>query len=283
MTMDSLVVSQKIRESYDSLSEAPRKVADYLLAHADEAAFLTVERLGEAAGVSPATVTRFAMQVGFAGYPDLQKAVRQSVRRRLAPPGRLHLQPSTDIFAHAFETEIHALKQARHLNPPVLLKQAAQLILGARLVHVVGMRTSYPVALHIASVLQQALGNARLIASHGGSLGDELVPMESSDLLLAISFPRYASIIPEIAQYAREKGLKILALTDSQSSPIARLADLILQTPFESASFFNANTGAITVANVVLAGVIGERRAQTAARLTAVEETVQRFRGLTEL
>lgn len=283
MTMDSLIVSQKIRESYGSLSEALRKVADYVLAHADEAAFLTVERLAEASGVSPATVTRFAMQVGFAGYPDLQEAVRQSVRRRLAPPGRLHLQPSSGIFAHAFETEIHALEQARHLNPPVVLEQAVQLLLAARQVHVVGMRSSHPVALHIAGVLHQALGNARLIAGNGGTLAEELLPMESGDLLLAVSFPRYARIIPEIAQYAREKGLQILALTDSHSSPIARLADLILQTPFESASFFNANTAAIAVANVVLAGVVGERIAQTAARLTAIEETVHRLRGLTEM
>jgi DNA-binding MurR/RpiR family transcriptional regulator len=241
-----------------------------------------VERIAEFAGVSPATVTRFATQMGFTGFPDLQESVRRGVRDRLAPPRRLEHQPHGDIFARSFEGDLQALQQARTANSQEALEAAVRLILGARRTYVAGMRSSYSLAVHIAAVLHQALGSSSLITGAGGFLAEEVLPMDPGDLLFALSFPRYARSVVEIIRCAREKGATILLLTDSARSPASALADVVLQSPFESSSFFNANTAALAVANAVLSGVVASRREETTAHLKAVEESVKRFRGLLE-
>jgi len=280
--MDFPSIQRGIAPLYPRLSLAQRRVADYLLAHTEEIAFLTVERLASVSGVSPATVTRCAVRLGFSGYPALQQAVRAGLRSTLAPPQRLEGQPQDDIFSRSFAMELRTVEQARSANPKALLKQAVQMIIKARRVYVLGMRSSYPVAVHVSSVLHQALGNATLITGTGGFLAEELVPVQPDDLLFAISFPRYARAVLDVIRYTREKGLPVLLLTDSHHSPAAPLADLVLQSPFESSSFFNANTASIAVANAVLAGVALARKRETTTRLQAVEESVHRLKGLLE-
>lgn len=267
---------------YPTLSLAQRRVADFLLAHTDEIAFLTVERLAAAAGVSPATVTRCAVQMGFTGYPALQEAVRESVRHRLAPPQRMAELPQDDIFSRSFDREVRAIQEAMEANSQELLAQGVEMLLQARWIYVVGMRSSYPVAVHVSSVLHQALGNATLITGTGGFLAEELVPFQTGEVLIAIHFPRYASAVLEVVRHAREKGVPVLLLTDSHQSPAAALANLVLRSPFASSSFFNANTPAMAVMNAVLAGVAAARKSETTTRLQAVEESVHRLKGLLE-
>lgn len=275
-------IHERIGAIYPSLPQAQQRVADYLLSHTDEIAFLTVERLAAASGVSPATITRFAVQVGYSGYPALQEAVRESVRRRLAPPQRLQELPQDDLFSRSFDLEIRSLQEARELNPQPVLERAVQLLLEAKWIYVVAMGSTYPVAVHAARVLHQGLGKVSLISGTGGFLAEELVTIQPGEVLLAISLPRYGRSVLDVIRYAREKGLTILLLTDSHRSPAAGMADLVLRTPFESASFFNANTAAMAVANAVLAGVGAARKSETTARLQAVEESIRHLKGLYE-
>ncbi len=275
-------VREHISGLYPTLSLAQQRVADFLLAHTDEIAFLTVERLATAAGVSPATVTRCAVQMGFAGYPALQEAVRESLRHRLAPPQRLADLPEDNIFSRSFDREIRGIQEALEANPQELLTEAVAMLLQARWIYVVGMRSSYPVALHVSSVLHQALGNVTLITGTGGFLAEELVPFQSGEMLIAIHFPRYARTVLDVVRHAREKEVPVLLLTDSQKSPAASLANLVLRSPFASSSFFNANTPAMAVMNAVLAGVAAARKEETTTRLQAVEESVHRLKGLLE-
>lgn len=280
--MEFLSLRKRIASAYPTLSLAQQRVADYLLSHTDETAFLTVERLATASGVSPATVTRFAVQVGYAGYPALQEAVRESIRHRLAPPERLQQQAQDDLFSRSFDLEMRSLQMARDLNPQRVLDKAVELLLQAGWIYVAGMRSSYPVAIHMASVLHQALGNTTLISGTGGFLAEELVSFQPGQMLVAISLPRYARSVLDVIRYARKKEMPVLLLTDSHRSPAAGMADLVLQIPFQSASFFNANTASLAVANAVLAGVVAARKSKATTRLQAVEESVHHLKGLLE-
>lgn len=268
----SIQLSESISQHYQSLTAAQKRIADYIMAHTTEVALLTIHRLAGQIGVSPSTITRFAVEMGFSGYPELQEIAKGSVRKQLESDG----QPTVALGAYgaSFECEVRAIEDLRQLNPSTLLDQAVALLLEAREIYIIGMRSSASLADYLAFQLNRALGTATLLADDGGYLLEQRMRVKEGDLLVAISFPPYTRSTYESVLYAKEHGASVLAITDGLRSPLAGPADIVLQVPFDQETLFHSNATALVLEHALIAGVVAQRPEQVRNRVGQIREAM---------
>lgn len=266
--MSSQGLFQRIQRLYDSLSGSRRKLAEHLLEHWDEAAFLTAAQLGEAAGVSETVVIRFATLLGYESYPDFKTELQAIVRRRLNSVQVQRLQaveaPSEPggvaqlAIKYALEN-VHAVLQQNSLEAFV---EAAHMILKARTIYVLGLRASAGPARILAINLGQALNNVRFLSLEVGTLVDQLRHIESDDLLITFSFARHSLYAEQAAAFAMDRGARHIAITDDRLSPSGRLSTIALLVSWRSGAFGLSHTGTAALIDVILSlvGQFGDKR-----------------------
>jgi DNA-binding MurR/RpiR family transcriptional regulator len=267
-------ISEVIRQKYPSFSSAQKRIADYLLEHASEVAFLSINRLAGQIGVSPSTVTRFAVEMGYSGYPELQEIVQSALRRRLqsdqAPP------PLPDVYTASFACELQAIQEVRDLNPPALLDQAVELIAGASEIFVMGARASTSLAHYLAFQLNRALGRTTILTGDSPAMVEHRMRLGPGILMIAVSFPPYTRMTCETTVYARERGARVIVITDGPRSPLAGPADLLLQVPFDRESMFHSHAPALSLEHAIIAGVTARCPEQVKRRVTQIREEIAR-------
>lgn len=266
-------LSEAIRKHGRSLTAAQKRIADYVLENTSEVAFLTVDRLAAQTGVSASSVTRFAVEMGFSGYPELQDLVQSAVRRQLSTTGR---PEALNVYSASFECEVRAIEEVGQMNSSALLDQVVTMLMEAREICIMGMRSSYGLADYLAFQLNRALGTATLLSQDSGRMLEHLVGLNGADVLVAISFPPYARVTHQSATYARERGVRVLAITDGPRSPLAPLADLMLQVPFDRETLFHSQTTALALEHALVVGVAARRPEQVRGRVERISEEMAR-------
>lgn len=273
---------------YEELPSQLRAAAHWVIEHANEVALLSMRDQARRAGVPPTTMTRLAKRLGFEGYDDVRALYADRLLRRSdgfsrkadALLERRLAQGEDAVSVDIIETaaaQIAALGACEHLAQ---LAQAARLMLAARRSFVVGQRAGFSVAYQLAYVCSLAGYDARLLDSPGGIGLDPLRDAEAGDVLVAISVHPYTRATVEIAAYAARRGMKIVAITDSVISPLARDADATVIIGIESLSFFHT-MGAAFIAAEALAALIasgmGEKAGEALARSEAQFEALDTY------
>lgn len=240
-------IKDRIAKAMADLTPSHRAMADYVLANSFRAATMTIDELAKATGVSVATANRFAHTLGFDGYPAFRAELVRGFESALAPVEKMRNELSrkstcAEVMAAAITDNITNLETIRESLPPALCEQIVTSILGARRVLIAGFGTSGYLAGMLAHGLELYCPNVHSLAgiggpAHGARTMFKLMPQ---DVVIVISFPRYVRDSMVIARKAKERGARIVALTDSPTSPLAPLGDLTLylQTP----SRFNATS-----------------------------------------
>ena len=246
------VVTQ-IRTHYDSFSKSHRRLADFILENLHEVAFLSINELSQRTGISPATITRFARRLDFQGYPDLQRGLYEH-QKQWAPFGQLKSllrreTPAEDAGPDSLQWTIQ--------NNIGLLDQA-------RTIYIAGMRSSYATAYYLAFMLQQMCDNVHLLTTSTSDLPTALSDVRPEDCLLVISYARYTSSSYDIVSHFHRAGCKIVALTDSLTSPIALKATEVLIAP-NGGNF--SPVGAITLCNCFITSLGRLNAQQTLERM----------------
>jgi DNA-binding MurR/RpiR family transcriptional regulator len=241
---------------------------------------LPAARVAERLGISESTVTRFAVLLGYEGYPAFRRDLQSEIRRHLAPLQRVMLGPSTTepqeaLFNSVFRQEIEDIVRTERGISRRDLEAAIDLLVGARNVYVAGYRGSYGLAHSLYFQLHQMLGNVRLHdAGHGEAL-DALGPIGVQDVLVCISFPRHAALAVSAVEFAALRHAKIIAITDGALSPIAPKAHVLFSV---STSVINAATsliGGFALVNALCAEVPIRARERVAENLAAVEDRLR--------
>ncbi len=273
-------VRDRIRSCVEELSPSQRKVAQFLVDHPEDAAYLSSARLGALLGVSESTVIRLAARLGFEGYPDMQRELHGEVRRMLGPAeilDRLSEVPADDVFSRVFRQDIENLAATAESISYTALHEAVEALLVARHIYVVGMRRAYPLAYLCAHYLNQSLLKATLLDLQGGTLAEEILPMGSEDLLIAISFPRYAGYTMRVLRYAKRVGCRTVAVTDSELSPVGRVADIVLSARYDTQSPFASNVAGMSVVAALAAAVSLRRHRQARDALARLDILTREF------
>lgn len=272
-------LAQRLRTAFDRLSAGQQRVARLLLESPYELAFLTVADVGKRANVSDSTVVRLASELGYSGYPELRQELQGGLLARQAPVELLEQRLRTD--AHDPTTiiglEIQNLKILQESLTAELVDAAVERLLSAKQVFVLGMRSGFGVAHSCWHLLQQVLGNAELLTLLGGSLTDQLVEVETGDVMIVFTTPRYSRQILQIARYASQQGADIIAITDRLLSPAGRMAWLTIATPVRSTSFFPSSVAAQTVVNVLASELARRRQHRATTRLSRIENVAGEF------
>lgn len=228
-------VNARIGKVYMSLSKAHRKVADYVLSNVFRSATMSIDELANAVGISVATANRFARALGFEGYPQFRAELVTGFEAMLAPIEKLRTEvqrpaTTTEIIAGSLSEDISNLEATRRALSVELCSQAVKLIQNAERIYIVGYGASAYLGGLMAHALDPFCGTVQCTLSSGGpvQVARQLFKYTPRDLVIGISFPRYADDVVTLLEQVREKGVPILALTDAPNSPLASLANVTL-------------------------------------------------------
>ena len=243
-------------------SAAQRRLAEYILRHPIRVAALSIEDLAQATGVSAPTISRFARELAFGGFAELRMAVADSMQAMLDPVAKLRLQlEMAGSPARSSDMLITIQEQVQRLDTPILAAQVtaiAEAVVKARAIHVMGFGLSSHVAALLVLGLQPYCANVTTVVDFGGTevAAGRLMGTGPGDVLIAITFPRYAKDIVNLTRYARDRGAKVFALTDSAASPIAPLADITLIAPSDHPTLSSSMAAAVAVIETLVATVM---------------------------
>lgn len=245
-----------IKEKYDSLSKGQRAIASFLIDHYDKAAFMTAADIGEEVGVSESTVVRFANTIGYSGYKELRNELHELVKTKLTTVQRLSM---TDQYSNkenalkrVMEKDIENIQKTISEIDYGEFEKAIELILGARNVYILGMRSSSFLAGYIGFYLKFLVENSKVIVAGPNDVFEQLLKVDSSDVLLGISYPRYSRRTLEAIDFSKEKGCKIISITDSMDSPAAQESDITLVASNDMLSFVDSLVAPMSLINALM-------------------------------
>ena len=262
MTADILT---NIHNKLTTFSKGQRRIATYILESYDKAAFLTAGALGKITQVSESTVVRFAAELGYDGYPAMQRALQEMVLNRLTSVQRIEVTDERLGEQDGVSTILQAdMDRLRHTNEHLdreAFSGAVEALLQARCIYVLGVRSSAALASSLSYYLHYMFENVRLITTPSTSeVFEQLVRISPQDAVIGISFPRYSKRTLSAMKYARDRGARVIALTDSQLSPLARVADHVLLARSDMASFVDSLVAPLSVINALIVAVGMSRR-----------------------
>lgn len=254
-------VIQAVRHAYDELTKSQKRIAEAIVDDPEFVAFATVDKMASRLEVSPSTVVRFTYRLGLTGYQDLQERVRTLVRSQMrsaagdGDEGEVMGHLGDTAFRRSFEQDLDHLRRTVAGLDPATLDHAVELITGARRVLVAGDGTGYGVAHFLTLALGRTRGEADLVRADGDSVG-RLVDVGPEDVMVAFTFPPYATTILRAVRWAKGRGVSVVGITDSPISPVGQLVDVVLPTLVSGIGPQNTLVAAMAVANALLNGVV---------------------------
>lgn len=252
-----------IQAEFSKLSKGQKIIAQYILSDYDKAAFMTAAKLGTTVGVSESTVVRFANALGFPGYPELQKSLQELIKNKLTTVQRVEMSKeySSDftILKKVLRSDINNIKGTLDEISPESFENVINKMLNAKKIYIVGLRSSATIGEYLSFYLNFILDNVILVNYGVSDVFEQILKVDSGDLVIGISFPRYSKRTFELLEYAKSKGAQIVSITDSMIAPIATLSEDTIITKSNMASFVDSLVAPFSVANALIVAV-GMRR-----------------------
>jgi DNA-binding MurR/RpiR family transcriptional regulator len=270
-------ISQRIRNSYQGFSKGQKKIANAILNDYDKAAYMTAAKLGSIVNVSESTVVRFAIELGFEGYPELQHALQEMVRTKLTSVQRMEVTNSLigdgDVLGKVLLSDADKIKRTLEEINREDFFGAVDDIAAASNIYVMGARSSASLAGFLSHNLGMIFDSVKLVqTSSSDEMFEQMLNVGEGDVLIAISFPRYSKKIIHAVNYAKSKGARVIAITDSQTSPIAMLADRKLLAKSDMASFVDSLVAPLSIINAIIVAVARKNQDALTQRLRRLEE-----------
>ena len=256
---DNKYLISHIQSQYTRFSKGQKLIAQYILKNYDKVAFMTACKLGEAVGVSESTVVRFANALGYSGYPKLQDALQEVIKNKLTTVQRVDMvkefNDDSAILKKIVKSDMDNIKDTLEEIDEKAFEEAANRILKAKRIYIVGMRSSFTIAQYLGFYLGIILDSVHVIRTDMGDAFEQVVKINEDDVLIAISFPRYSKKSYQIVSYAKEKGAHIVSLTDSPFAPVASFTDNLLLVKSNMVSFVDSLVPALSISNALIVSV----------------------------
>jgi DNA-binding MurR/RpiR family transcriptional regulator len=272
-------VLQTIRAGMDTFSKGQKRIAAFILDNYDRAAvFLTAAKLGEVVGVSESTVVRFAAQLGYDGYPEMQKALQELIRGKLTSIQRIQVSrdqmSGADILGSVMQRDMNSIQQLDR----DAFSRAVDKLLGAEHIYILGVRSSSFLAGYLNFYLHLIFKNVTLVqSSAAGEIYEQLAHIGRGDVLVGISFPRYSKMAIHAVEFACRRGAEVVAITDSALSPLYGMAAVSLLAPCDMISFVDSMAAPLSLLNALILAVGQQRRDDLSATLADMEQVWSRY------
>ena len=253
-------------------------IARYIIEHSDQAAFKTASKLGATVGVSESTVVRFATELDYSGYPQLQKALQEMIRNKLTAVQRMEVtndrMGNRDVLRSVLNSDIEKIRLTLDELDQDTFNDVVEAILHAKHIYVLGVRSSSALSNFIGFYFNLMFDNVSLIHTNSTSeIFEQLLRVEEGDVVLGVSFPRYSKRTSQALEYSHNSGATVVALTDSRLSPLSQCADYTLIAKSDMASFVDSLVAPLSVVNALIVA-IGMRRQNEISQVFNKLETI---------
>ncbi|MEA5010275.1 MAG: MurR/RpiR family transcriptional regulator [Angelakisella sp.] len=277
MVMDLL---SKIEKQMPEFSKGQKRIGRYIIEHYDKAAFMTASKLGDTVGVSESTVVRFATEVGFEGYPQLQKNLQEIIRNRLTTVQRMNIIDgqlgNEDVLTKVLTFDCEKIRRTIEETNRKDFSAAVDTIVNCKEIYVLGIRSSSILASFLSFYFNHIFPHVHNVnTSTASEVFEQMLRIGEGDVLIAISFPRYSQRTLRAARYAKSRGATVIAITDSTSAPLAEVADILLLARSDMASFVDSLVAPLSLINALIVAVGLKKKdeiAQTYATLENIWE-----------
>ena len=275
-------VLQTIRSGMDTFSKGQKRIAQYILENYDKAAFMTASKLGQTAQVSESTVVRFAAELGYAGYPNMQKALQELIRGKLTSIQRIQVSRDQisggDILGSVMQRDMNSIHDIIEELDRDIFEQVVDKLLHAKHIYILGVRSSFFLAGYLNFYMHLIFENVTLVqSSAAGEIYEQLVHIGPGDVLLSICFPRYSKMAIHAVQFACSRQADVIAITDSPMSPMYQMASLSLLAPSDMISFVDSMAAPLSLLNALILAVGRQRRDELSATLADMEQVWSKY------
>ena len=279
MSSDILTLLQNNAPTF---SKGQRLIAKYITESYDKAAFMTASKLGKKVGVSESTVVRFAVELGYDGYPSMQKAIQEMVLNRLTSVQRIEVASDRfsdqDVVATVLQSDIEKLRQTGDMLDRAEFAEAVEAILETDRIYILGVRSAAPLANFLGYYLNYMSPNIHVVTTSGqGEMFEKIVAVKPEDVVIAISFPRYSSATVIAARYCRQAGAKVIALTDSRMSPLGQHSDCVLEAKSDMVSLVDSLVAPMSIINALIVAIASRRESRLAEIFTSLEQVWDQY------
>ncbi|KHN93184.1 MurR/RpiR family transcriptional regulator [Pectobacterium actinidiae] len=251
-------IDERLRDRYGELSPQEQRVADFIFDHFDDLISYNSAELARLSGVSKATVSRLFKRLGYPSYRDMRDELR-TLRQSGMPlaDNRDAVQGNT-LLARHYKQEMANLTQWISQIDPVQFGAVIQALMQAQRLCLVGLRNSYPVALHLRQQLLQIRQQVTLLTQPGQTLSEELVDLTAQDVVIVVAFRRRPRLIQPLLAQLQKRGVPVLLLCEPQASTLMSLATWSLYVPLDSVSAFDSYSSAMSLVNVISNALLHE-------------------------
>ena len=265
-----------IQENMTSFSKGQKLIANYILQSYDKAAFMTASKLGKTVNVSESTVVRFAAELGFDGYPSMQKTLQEMIRNKLTAIQRVEVSKerigNQDVMTMVMQSDIEKIRMTLDETDQVSFNQAVAAIANAKRIYVLGVRSASVLANFISFYFRFMFDN--LVSVDTSSISEvfeQIVHISADDVFIGLSFPRYSKRTIKAMQYAKDQGAKVVAITDSKVSPLTKIADVSLLAKSDMASFVDSLVAPLSLVNALIVAISREKAVHLESSLNRLE------------
>ena len=273
----ALDISQRIRKIYQTLSKGQKRIANAVLYEYEAVSLMTAGRLGYKAGVSESTVVRFARVLGYESYSEFQSAVEELAKSKLTPNQRIDITKQrigkSDVLESVMHSDMNKIRHTLETLDRSAFFSSIDSILAAKTIYIIGTRSSEPIARILYYNLSLIFDNVRFInASSTAEVLEQIFSIDENDALIAFSFPRYSSRVANAVKFAKSKGAKTIACTDSHISPLAQYADYLLLAQSDMASYMDSLVAPISIINAMIVEITSRREKEIRKRFDKLED-----------
>ena len=257
-------LKEYLETNFENFTQTQKRVAQYLLVNADEASFLTADEMAAKLSTTSSTVVRFARELGYSGYPELQKDLRKFILAKIKSIGQLEKarefkipNEGLSVIDLSFQKDVSNLDELIHLDQEEAIKQFVEVMLASRKKYIVANRSSFSLGHFLFFKLRKILPDVFFLNDLDGGIFDTLRECTAEDIAIAISFPRYTKLTTDFARYAQKQKVKVIAITDSRISPLFEPSHVCLFSPYEGSTFLTSNVAAMALINAIVSEIFG--------------------------
>ncbi len=262
----------------NNFSKGQKRIALYIEEHYDKAAFMTASKLGEAVGVSESTVVRFATELGYDGYPRLQKAMQEMIRNKLTSVQRIEVTTSRigdgNVLDSVLNQDIEKIRRTIEETSHEDFARAVDEICEAKRIYIFGVRSTAPIAAFLAYYFELIFDNNVILinTTSATAIYEHIFRMTSDDVIIGISFPRYSKMGIEAMNFARSRGAHAIAITDSMASPLVSSADSVLIARSDMASVVDSLVAPLSLINALIVATVLKKKDEVSETFRELEQ-----------
>lgn len=255
----------RIDAKMSTFSKGQKLIAEFIEQHYDRAAFLTASKLGELVGVSESTVVRFATELGYGGYPELQKAMQEMIKDKLTSVQRIDVTAAKigegSVLDTVLSQDILKIRRTLEETSREDFERAVESVINAENIYIFGVRSSSSLAGFLGYYFDLILGNVHIVTDSSRSgMYEALLRISEKDAIIGISFPRYSRTAAEAMTFAKSRGAATIAITDSLLSPLAQSAESVLLARSDMASVVDSLVAPLSLINALIVATVIKKK-----------------------